>query len=303
MASSSEIPSLYHYRFGIFELDGRSRELRRNGVKLKLQDQPYQVLLKLLEHAGQVVGRDELRSALWAADTFVDFETGLNTTIRRLRETLGDSAENPTFIETIPKRGYRFLAPVSTLDSVPPSIADRIQIDAGKSKLRIALRLGIVPSLTGLFAGCSLKHRTAPARPPEKLLNFAQLTNDGQAKVGPLLTDGSRIYFSEVLPSGRVMVQVSTRGGEMISLPTSLSDPRPVDISPDGTELLVLSGKELAAKEHAIGVGLWIVPVAGGSARPVGDVLAMDAIWNTDNKKILYSEGHDIYLVNRDGSN
>src|SRR5205807_1382032 len=137
----------------------------------------------------------------------------------------------------------------------------------------------------------------------EKLLNFAQLTNDGQAKVGPLLTDGSRIYFSEVLPSGRVMVQVSTRGGETISLPTSLSDPRPVDISPDGTELLVLSGKELVAKEHAIGVGLWIVPVAGGSARPVGDVLAMDAIWNTDNKKILYSEGHDIYLVNRDGSN
>ena len=102
------------YRFGPFELDPRSAELRRNGVKLKIQEQPYNVLLQLLEHAGEIVSREELRTSIWPADTFVDFETGLNTVIKRLRETLGDSAGMPTFIETIPRRGYRFVAPVAT---------------------------------------------------------------------------------------------------------------------------------------------------------------------------------------------
>src|SRR5579859_5997689 len=100
------------YRFGKFELDSRSAELRRNGARLKIQEQPLQVLLKLLEHPGEIVSREELRASVWPADTFVDFETGLNTVIKRLRETLGDSAETPIFIETIPRRGYRFAAPV-----------------------------------------------------------------------------------------------------------------------------------------------------------------------------------------------
>jgi DNA-binding winged helix-turn-helix (wHTH) protein len=99
-------------RFGVFELDSRAAELRKNGVKLRLQEQPYQVLLKLIEHHGEIVGREELRSTLWHEGTFVDFETGLNTAIKRLRETLGDSADSPTFIETLPRRGYRFIATV-----------------------------------------------------------------------------------------------------------------------------------------------------------------------------------------------
>jgi TolB-like protein/DNA-binding winged helix-turn-helix (wHTH) protein len=109
------------YRFGIFEVDPRSGELRRNGVRLKVQEQPYQVLLKLLEHAGAVVTREELRSTLWPADTFVDFETGLNTAIKRLRETLGDSAENPRFVETVPRRGYRFIGMPSVRTAMAPA--------------------------------------------------------------------------------------------------------------------------------------------------------------------------------------
>jgi DNA-binding winged helix-turn-helix (wHTH) protein len=93
-------------------MDLRAAELRKNGVKLRLQEQPYQVLLKLIEHHGEIVSREELRSTLWQEDTFVDFETGLNSAIKRLRETLGDSADNPTFIETVPRRGYKFMAPV-----------------------------------------------------------------------------------------------------------------------------------------------------------------------------------------------
>jgi DNA-binding winged helix-turn-helix (wHTH) protein len=99
-------------RFGVFELDLAAGELRKNGAKLRLQDQPFQVLALLLERAGDVVTRDDLRQKLWPADTFVDFDHSLNTAVNKLRETLGDSASSPRYIETLARRGYRFIAPV-----------------------------------------------------------------------------------------------------------------------------------------------------------------------------------------------
>src|SRR5215467_6280012 len=99
-------------RFGIFGLDLRAGQLRRNGVKVRLQEQPLQVLAILLERPGEVVTREDLRARLWPADTFVDFDHGLNAAVKRLRDALGDSAENPRFVETLSRRGYRFLAPV-----------------------------------------------------------------------------------------------------------------------------------------------------------------------------------------------
>ncbi len=99
-------------RFGPFELDLRAGELRKHGLKTRLQQQPFRVLALLLEHPGEVVTREELRQAIWPADTFVDFHEGLDATIYKLRNTLGDSSENPRFVETLPRRGYRFIAPV-----------------------------------------------------------------------------------------------------------------------------------------------------------------------------------------------
>lgn len=96
-------------RFGPFELDFRAGELRKHGAKVKLQDQPFQVLKILLEHAGEVVSREELRQRIWPADTFVDFDHGLNNAVKRLREALGDSSDTPEFIETVPRHGYRFI--------------------------------------------------------------------------------------------------------------------------------------------------------------------------------------------------
>jgi len=101
-------------RFGIFEVDLQTGELRRQGYKIKLQEQPFQVLVMLLEHPGEVVTREELQKKLWPADTFVDFERGLNRAINKLREALADEADSPRFIETLPRRGYRFVAPVET---------------------------------------------------------------------------------------------------------------------------------------------------------------------------------------------
>ena len=100
-------------RFGAFELDLRTGELRKSGVKIHLSDQPCQVLRALLERPGNLITREDLRQRLWAADTVVDFERGLNAAVRRLREALGDWVDVPRFVETLPRRGYRFIAPVS----------------------------------------------------------------------------------------------------------------------------------------------------------------------------------------------
>src|SRR5438552_13068412 len=103
-------PSRGAVRFGVFEVDLRAGELRKQGVKIKLQEQPFHLLQMLLEHPGEIVTREELRGRIWPADTFVDFDQGLNNAIKRLRESLSDSPENPRFIETIPRHGYRFIA-------------------------------------------------------------------------------------------------------------------------------------------------------------------------------------------------
>ena len=99
-------------RFGVFEADLQARELRKSGRRLRLQDQPFFVLAALLERPGTVVTREELRQRLWPADTFVDFDHSLNTAVNKLREVLGDSAASPRFIETLARRGYRFVAEV-----------------------------------------------------------------------------------------------------------------------------------------------------------------------------------------------
>jgi DNA-binding winged helix-turn-helix (wHTH) protein len=104
-------------QFAEFEADLRTRELRRNGISVRLQDQPFSVLALLLEHAGSVVTREELRQHLWPSDTFVDFDNSLNTAINKIREALRDSVEHPRFLETLPRRGYRFIAPVNGASS------------------------------------------------------------------------------------------------------------------------------------------------------------------------------------------
>jgi len=115
------------YRFGLFEADGRTGELRKQGRPLKLRGRPFDLLLLLLARRGELISRDELRQELWAADTFVDFDHGLNSAMNRLRDTLGDSAENPRFIETLPKRGYRFIAPINVVEPPPIAAAEAIE--------------------------------------------------------------------------------------------------------------------------------------------------------------------------------
>ena len=117
MSDLTTLPRLV--RFGIYEVNLRAGELRKNGLKLKIQEQPFKVLAMLLEHPGEIVTREELQKALWSTDTFVDFEHGLNKAINKIREALDDSADNPRFVETLARRGYRFIAPVVGAGLVP----------------------------------------------------------------------------------------------------------------------------------------------------------------------------------------
>ena len=117
-------------QFGMFELNMQTGELRKNGVRIRLQGKPFQILQALVERPGEVVTRDELRKRLWPADTFVDFESGLNTAANRLRLTLGDSAENPRYIQTLSRTGYRFIAAVSEAPPRPEEMPTEVAVSA-----------------------------------------------------------------------------------------------------------------------------------------------------------------------------
>src|SRR5690348_615569 len=107
------------YRFGVFELDPRTGELRKQGIRIKLQDQPLQILSLLIRHPGELVTREEIQKKLWAPGTYVDYDNAINSAVRKLRDALGDGSENPRFIETLARRGYRFIGTL-TVQPEPP---------------------------------------------------------------------------------------------------------------------------------------------------------------------------------------
>jgi DNA-binding winged helix-turn-helix (wHTH) protein len=178
------------YAFGAFELDPLSHELRRGGVRIKVQDQPFTVLVKLLERPGQLVTREELRSALWTGDTFVDFDTSLNSAIKRLREALGDSAEAPAFIETLPKLGYRFVAPVEVRSPAPLRAPDKAesQSQPDKDGRRVSWPLWAVAAAV-LLAGVTVLFFYARSRvaAPALAMEVVPLTGIDQ-------TEGDRFF-------------------------------------------------------------------------------------------------------------
>src|SRR5438552_7201946 len=179
MALETRPPAIL--RFGVFEVDVRSGELRRQGVRIKLQEQPFHVLTVLLQRPGELVTREELRSESWPADTFVDFDNGLNTAINKLREALGDSADSPRFIETLPRRGYRFIAPVTGEDGTTRGAAAGVSAPWPPSSRKIAVTAAIAVLAVGIVGGLLWRARQA-RRLTEKdtivLGDFANSTGD-----------------------------------------------------------------------------------------------------------------------------
>src|ERR1700720_2083369 len=169
-------------RFATFEVDLRAGELRKQGKRIKVQEQPFHVLTVLLQRAGEVVTREELRDQNWPPDTFVDFDNSLNTAINKLREALGDSADNPRFIETLPRRGYRFIAPVSGIDGGAAN-PDTNKAGNGRESLRRFRWIVAVVSLA-VFAATLFAFNVFRVR--ERVLNDARVPPIQSLAVLPL---------------------------------------------------------------------------------------------------------------------
>src|SRR5438876_6627216 len=167
--------------FSTFDVDVRAGELRKQGVRIKLQEQPFRILTLLLQRPGEVVTREELRSSTWTADTFVDFDNSLNTSINKLREALGDSADSPRFIETLPRRGYRFIAPVTGEDGTTRGAATGVSAPWRPSSRKIAVTAAIAVLAVGIVGGLLWRARRAPhltERDTIVLGDFANSTGD-----------------------------------------------------------------------------------------------------------------------------
>jgi DNA-binding winged helix-turn-helix (wHTH) protein/TolB-like protein len=160
------------FRFGLFEFDTASRELRRDGVLIRLQSQPAQVLSCLIAQAGQVVSREDLRLAVWGSETFVDFERGLNFCIAQIRSALGDDSTNPRYVRTIPKRGYQFIAPVDRIFIAPDQIStspERTEADPRPRKFPtkgLVLSCALIVLALAFYAGYQMRFRQQSKQSP-----------------------------------------------------------------------------------------------------------------------------------------
>ena len=290
-------------RFEEFSANLQAGELYRNGAKVRLQGQPFEVLALLLERPGQMVTREELGRRLWPADTFVDFEHGLNAAVNRLREALGDSSEQPRFIETIPRRGYRFIAQMDS-PSAPGVTSSAITFThARRFRLVFGIALLFLLVLISVGIGWWWLSRHLPRATGSTRITFSGRVSGRFAglvaeEFPGLATDGNRIYFIALKDGGPALSYVSIAGGDEVFIPLPFEWPQLRHISPDGSALLVCGNVRGEVDNH-----LWLVPTAGGGPRRMGNIDGQDGAWSPDGHRVVYSNQQDLYLADSDGLN
>lgn len=288
-------------RFGIFEADLQAGELRKAGLRIKLQEQPFQILTLLLERPGQVVTREELCRRLWPANSFVDFDHSLNTAVKKLRRVLGDDPDNPRFIETLPRRGYRFLALVETRRDSSALGKEATEIERAAAS---ATRGG--PALKSVrWIGVAAGALVIPAviltwllspLPQPRVTGSTQITHDSLDKTN-IVTDGARLYFTVFSGERYNVAQVSASGGETSMIPTPFPNVEVDDISPDRSRLLVASF--LGAE---IDKSLWSLPLPVGTPRRLAQVTGFCFAWSPDGRQLLFCKDSNLLLANADGT-
>jgi Tol biopolymer transport system component/DNA-binding winged helix-turn-helix (wHTH) protein len=296
-------------RFGTFELDVRARELRRRGLKVKLQEQPLQILLVLLENPGQVVSRDELRQRIWQANTFVEFDKGMYSALRRLREALDDSADNPRFIETLPRRGYRFIAPVEIRPvevSSSGGPAEEPTPSRRRHKMPGRVRLAAVAGFIVLIGAVLFRYggwqtRGISSREQGPVVraghgtgiqatgsgspapDVTPLTSDPGDEIQPSFSpDGNQVAYSFNEGGKSHHIYVKTIGsGEAVRLTSGPYDDTSPAWAPDGESIAfirLISGSDAS---------VMIISSSGGNQRKVASIAI--SLLHTDDTRVAWS--------------
>jgi DNA-binding winged helix-turn-helix (wHTH) protein/Tol biopolymer transport system component len=251
-------------QFGVFEVDLYAGELRRNGSRVKLQEQPFQILTMLLGRPGEVVSREELQKKLWPADIFVDFDHSLNAAIRRLRDALGDSAENPRFVETVARRGYRFLAPVTGV-SATVTTRPTHQPTTGPNRLLLSVALAVL--LVGVLLGWGIAHsrRQSAQTTPIRIKQWRLTANSEENPVlgAAISPDGKYLAFAD--KTGSYLRQIDGGETHSLSLPSGFRA-IPAAWYPDGSHLVATWVDGPTSPPS-----LWQVSIMGGAPRKLID--------------------------------
>ncbi|MEW5978625.1 MAG: winged helix-turn-helix domain-containing protein [Acidobacteriota bacterium] len=281
-------------RFGVFELDLEAGYLRKNGQRVRLQEQPFQVLVMLLERPGQVVTREELQQRLWSADTFVDFDHGLNKAINKIRRALGDLADNPRFVETLARRGYRFIAPVDAAGDpdlaagkvaeaspalVPPTELQEVTAHRRKwtaGWIWAAVVLGLILAAAGWFY-----FDRSRSLPPMKVVRFTSYP--GIEKDPALSPDGKRLAFVWDGESGDNFDVYVRSIGPVDELPLTAEKPMQLttDPAPDLSPTWSPDGRYIAFARVSEGnSSVYVVPSIGGQDGHAKKLKELYSIWS-----------------------
>jgi DNA-binding winged helix-turn-helix (wHTH) protein len=270
-------------RFGTYEVDLPAGELKKCGVKLKLSGQPFQVLAILLEQPGTIVTREELQKRLWP-DTFVDVDHNLNTAINKIREVLGDSAESPRFVETVPRRGYRFIAPVEGA-GVGKTQAEVLNSGMAKPAapqsraLRVSMLIGACVLLAG--TGFLMYKRQHVSGPPRQRPLTRVTFDDGLQSTATWSPDGRFIAYSSDR-GGKFDIWVQqVSGGDPVQVTKRPGNNLQPDWSPDG--------KYIAYRSEEGEGGLFVVPALGGEGQEK-KIVSFGYLprWSPDSSQILF---------------